>query len=84
MKNKPFLVAIIALAAAFAILLAGCTQQLLVTQQPTEQAAQQPPPVEPAQAADIPEITQAEQSVQEIGTEELDETSSDIDTLILP
>ncbi|MBI2580549.1 hypothetical protein HYV85_01945 [Candidatus Woesearchaeota archaeon] len=50
-------------------------------QQPLPAAAEQPLP--PA-AAEVPEIAQAEQTVQEIGTSDVEEIDKDLDTLVLP
>lgn len=35
-------------------------------------------------AADVPEIAQAEQAMQDIGTSDLDEIDSDLSTIVLP
>ena len=53
---------------------------------PKQEAPQvtQPQPVIQEQAAVVPEIAQAEQSVDEIGTQELDEMEKDSDELLLP
>ncbi len=46
--------------------------------------ATQPQPAMQEQPAVVPEIAQAEQSVDEIGMQELDEMEKDSDELVLP
>lgn len=57
---------------ALAALIAGCSEKQYAAPAASSQAA-----------PDVPEITQAEQSVEEIGTSDLNELESDTDELIL-
>lgn len=87
MKSKIAAIsAVMALMIALVLISAGCTEQAKTDfrgAQPMQALPQPPAPPAATGAADVPEIVQAEQSVQDIGTEELDETSSDIDELII-
>ncbi|MBI2550120.1 hypothetical protein HYV83_02970 [Candidatus Woesearchaeota archaeon] len=83
MRNTPTL-AIAAILALAMLLVAACAPK--TAEQPAAapsapEAAGQPLP--PA-AAEVPEIAQAEQTVQEIGASDLDEVESGLDELVLP
>ena len=52
-----------------------------------EQVATPPPPVTvtpPAEVPIIPEITQAEQTLEDLDTQDIDEIEKDVDALTLP
>ncbi len=74
MRNIPTL-AIAAILALTILLVAACAPK----------TAEQPPAAPSTQAAaEVPEIAQAEQTVQEIGTSDLDEIDGGLDALTLP
>lgn len=68
-----------ALIIALTLLVAACVPET-APQPPATPTETPSPPV----AAEVPEITQAEQTVQEIGAEDIDEIDKDLDTLVLP
>ncbi len=70
--------AFIAVMLTILLVAAGCAKQSPIT------GEQLPQPVVQEQPALVPEIAQAEQSVDEIGVQELDEMEKDSDELILP
>ena len=82
MKSKITLSAVAALVIVAALVAAGCAKQSHAN------AEQMPQPVMQEQPAVVPEvvpeIAQAEQSVDEIGMQELDEMEKDSDELVLP
>ena len=78
MKNTPTL-AIAAILALTILLVAACAPE--TAPQPPILPAETPSP--PA-AAEVPEIAQAEQTVQEIGTSDLNDVESGLDELVLP
>ena len=78
MKSKITLSAVAALVIIAVLVAAGCAKQSPAT------AGQMPQPVMQEQPAVVPEIAQAEQSVDEIGMQELDEMEKDSDELVLP
>ena len=82
MKNN-ITITIAVLVTVALLLVAACTpkaQDAAAPSAPTTTA----PEAEAPSAAEVPEIAQAEQTVKEIGTSDLDEIDKDVDTLVLP
>ncbi len=93
-KNIIFVVAAVVAVVAL-LLIAGCSKQTPATQTGATPAQQVTAPVAtiPAPAvqeamqegpATPPELTQADQTVQDLGTSGLDQVSKDIDALTVP
>ena len=90
--------AILAVAIAALILVAGCSKKAPApaakpaaapiatpAAQPAAPAATpQTPPAAQQAPATPPELTQADQAVQDIGTSDLDQVDKDINTLVVP
>ena len=82
MKNK-ITITIAALLAVALLLIAACAPKAQEAAAPPAESVTTPEAEAPAAAA-VPEIAQAKQTVQEIGTSDVDEIDKDLDTLILP